>query len=192
MAQASFYKPIYLSYYGGLTSSFDQSDAFPRSSKQDGIEAPYKLGELFFTSSHHSMIQTFFKKEFRNSTSKKCGSSALNSAPANPLKVAWFSAVESATFHNSVAGFSFGSSEFRRRACNFIWELHKSGQQVIAQYLNQLEGGASCDAMLRKLRCKVWERWSFLAKRAMLNLKGDQLAKLEEFESVYSQEFDIS
>ncbi|KAL6910289.1 hypothetical protein GGI43DRAFT_427019 [Trichoderma evansii] len=179
MAKASSCKPIFLSFYGGLTSSFDQSDTFLKSTKQDGIEAPHKLGELSFTFNPHTTIQTFFKKEFWNTTFKKYGSSALKSAPTNPLKVAWFSAVESATFYSSVAGLSFGSSEFRRRACSFIWELHKSGQQVIAQYLKALIYDAWQFAMLAKRFVNFAEKWYYRGKRLAGFVANTRMIALE-------------
>jgi hypothetical protein len=161
----SFYKPIFLSYYGGVTSSFDQSDVFPVGAAQDKVPAPYTLGERSFTFNHHSTVQTFFKQEFWNTTFKKYGSAALRSVPATPPKVAWFSAVESTTFHTTLEGLTFGSLEFRERANDFISELHASGQQVIAQYIRALIYDAWQFAMLAKRFVELAENWYFRGRR---------------------------
>ncbi|KAL6801764.1 hypothetical protein J3E68DRAFT_434835 [Trichoderma sp. SZMC 28012] len=121
MTHLSFYKPMFLMHYGSLTSS---------------------------------TIQNFFTQEFWNTTFKKYGSAALRSVPDIPQRVAWFSAVESTTFHSSLKDLDFGTPESREWISCFIQELEASGQKVIAQYIKALIYDAWKFPMLAK-PCKT-------------------------------------
>ncbi|KAM0245163.1 hypothetical protein ACHAQJ_010626 [Trichoderma viride] len=171
--------PIFLSYYGGLTSSFDQSDVFPIGAAQDKVPAPYTLGERSFTFNHHSTVQTFFTQEFWNTTFKKYGSAALKSVPATPPKVAWFSAVESTTFHSSLDDLTFGSFEFRERAKIFLNELQASGQQVIAQYIRALIYDAWQFGMLAKRFVDLAENWYHRGQRLAAQVTKTRMIAFE-------------
>lgn len=165
MTHLSFYKPMFLMYYGGLTSSFDQSEFYPRDSAKHEVLAPYAVGEQSFTFNSHSTIQNFFTSEFWNTTFKKYGSAALRSVPDIPQRVAWFSAVESTTFHSSLCDLAFGIPEFREWVSCFILELEASGQKVIAQYIKALIYDAWKFPMLAKRFVEIAENWYHRGER---------------------------
>lgn len=165
MAHLSFYKPMFLLYHGGLTSSFDQSEFYRRDATIHELPAPYTVGEKSFTFNSHVTVQTFFTQDFWNTTFKKYGSAALRSAPAIPPRVAWFSAVESTTFHSSLGELAFGTPEFREWASDFIVELEASGHKVIAQYIKALIYDAWKFAMLAKRFVEIAENWYHRGER---------------------------
>ncbi|KAL6699029.1 hypothetical protein J3F84DRAFT_405911 [Trichoderma pleuroticola] len=142
MTHLSFYKPMFLLYHGGLTSSFDQSEFYPRDSCKHKVPAPYAVGEQSFTFNSHSTVQEFFTQEFWNTTFKKYGSAALRSVPDIPQRVAWFSAVD-----------------------RFILELEASGQKVIAQYIKALIYDAWKFPMLAKRFVEIAENWYHRGER---------------------------
>ncbi|KAK0767018.1 hypothetical protein N5P37_000748 [Trichoderma harzianum] len=151
MTHLSFYKPMFLMYYGGLTSSFDQSEFYPRDSAKHEVLAP--------------TVQNFFTQEFWNTTFKKYGSAALRSVPDIPQRVAWFSAVESTTFHSSLGDLAFGTPESREWVSCFILELEASGQKVIAQYIKALIYDAWKFPMLAKRFVEIAENWYHRGER---------------------------
>ncbi|PNP50741.1 hypothetical protein THARTR1_08362 [Trichoderma harzianum] len=165
MTHLSFYKPMFLLYHSGLTSSFDQSEFYPRDSCEHEVPAPYAVGEQSFTFNSHSTVQKFFTQEFWNTTFKKYGSAALRSVPDMPQRVAWFSAVESTTFHSSLGDLAFGTAEFREWASRFILELEASGQKVIAQYIKALIYDAWKFPMLAKRFVEIAENWYHRGER---------------------------
>ncbi|KAL7795150.1 hypothetical protein V8C37DRAFT_374665 [Trichoderma ceciliae] len=165
MTHLSFYKPVFLLYHGGLTSSFDQSEFYAQDATKIEVPAPYTVGEKSFTFNSHSTVQTFFTQEFWNTTFKKYGSAALRSVPALPPRVAWFSAVESTTFHSSLGELAFGSLESREWVSAFIVELQASGQQVIAQYIKALIYDAWNFPMLAMRFVEIAENWYHRGER---------------------------
>ncbi|KAF3069498.1 hypothetical protein CFAM422_007198 [Trichoderma lentiforme] len=165
MAHLSSYKPIFLMHYGSLTSSFDQSEFYRRDSVQHEVLAPYVVGEQSFTFNSHSTIQNFFTQEFWNTTFKKYGSAAQRSVPDIPQRVAWFSAVESTTFHTSLGDLAFGTPESREWVSCFILELEASGQKVIAQYIKALIYDAWKFPMLAKRFVEIAENWYHRGER---------------------------
>ncbi|KAL7963696.1 hypothetical protein V8C34DRAFT_319393 [Trichoderma compactum] len=165
MTHLSFYKPMFLLYHGGLTSSFDQSEFYPRDSCKHEVPAPYAVGEQSFTFNSHSTIQNFFTQEFWNTAFKKYGSATLRSVPNIPQRVAWFSAVESTTFHTSLGDLAFGTHEFREWVSGFILELKASGQKVIAQYIKALIYDAWKFPMLAKRFVEIAENWYHRGER---------------------------
>ncbi|RFU76815.1 hypothetical protein TARUN_5401 [Trichoderma arundinaceum] len=165
MTHLSFYKPIFLMYHGGLTTSFDQSEFYTQDAAKCDVPAPFTVGEKSFTFNPHSTVQSFFTNEFWNTTFKKYGSAALRSAPAIPPRVAWFSAVESTGFHSSLGELSFGTIEFREWVSSFIVELQESGQRVIAQYIKALIYDAWQFAMLAKRFVQLAENWYHRGER---------------------------
>lgn len=165
MTHLSFYKPIFLLYHGGLTSSFDQSDFQDRDAAESAVPAPYTVGETSFTFNPHSMVQTFFTQEFWDTAFKKYGSAALRSMPDVPPRVAWFSAVESTTFHSSLGELTFISPESREWINDFIVELQESGQKVIAQYIKALIYDAWKFPMLAKRFVEIAENWFHRGER---------------------------
>ncbi|KAH6610130.1 hypothetical protein Trco_000150 [Trichoderma cornu-damae] len=165
MAHLSFYKPVFLSHHGVLTSSFDQSEFSAREDAKHDVPAPYAVGERSFTFNSHSTVQTFFTQEFWNTTFKKYGSAALRSAPEIPPRVAWFSAVESSIFHRALDELAFGSPGFREWASSFIAELQDGGQKVIAQYIKALIYDAWQFPMLARRFVELAENWYHRGER---------------------------
>ncbi|OPB42522.1 hypothetical protein A0O28_0036390 [Trichoderma guizhouense] len=137
--------------YGGLTSSFDQSEFYPRDSAKHEVLAP--------------TIQNFFTQEFWNTTFKKYGSAALRSVPDIPQRVAWFSAVESTTFYSSLEDLAFDTPESREWISCFILELEASSQKVIAQYIKALIYDAWKFPMLAKRFVEIAENWHHRGER---------------------------
>ncbi|KAL7937374.1 hypothetical protein V8C35DRAFT_320285 [Trichoderma chlorosporum] len=165
MTHLSFYKPMFLLHYGGLTSSFDQSEFPPRDAVNHDFPAPYAVGENSFTFNSHSAVQTFFTQDFWSTTFKKYGSAALRSIPATPQRLAWFSAMESTTFHSSLGDLAFGTPAFRKWVSDYILELEKSGQKVIAQYIKALIYDAWKFPMLVKRLVEIAENWHHRGER---------------------------
>ncbi|KAL6826788.1 hypothetical protein J3E69DRAFT_380160 [Trichoderma sp. SZMC 28015] len=179
MAHLSFYKPIFLMSYGGLTSSFDQSEFYPRDSVKHEVLAPYVVGEQSFTFNSHSTIQKFFTQEFWKTTFKKYGSAALRSVPDIPQRVAWFSAVESTTFHTSLGDLAFGTPEYREWVSCFILELEASGQKVIAQYIKALIYDAWKFPTLAKRFVEIAENWYHRGERLTAQASKTNMIALE-------------
>ncbi|KAL7912690.1 hypothetical protein GGI35DRAFT_491168 [Trichoderma velutinum] len=165
MTHLFFYRPMFLLYYGGLTSSFDQSEFYPRGSAKHEVPAPYAEGEQSFTFNSHRTIQNFFTQEFWNNTFKKYASAALRSVPGIPQRVAWFSAVESTTFHSSLGDLAFGTPGYRKWVSCFILELEASDQKVIAQYIKALIYDAWKFPMLAKRFVEIAENWYHRGER---------------------------
>lgn len=165
--------------YGGLTSSFDQSEFYPRNSVKHEVLAPYVVGEQSFTFNSHSTIQKFFTQEFWKTTFKKYGSAALRSVPDIPQRVAWFSAVESTTFHTSLGDLAFGTPESREWVSCFILELEASGQKVIAQYIKALIYDAWKFPMLAKRFVEIAENWYHRGERLTAQASKTSMIALE-------------
>lgn len=165
--------------YGGLTSSFDQSEFHPRDSVKHEVLAPYVVGEQSFTFNSHSTIQKFFTQEFWKTTFKKYGSAALRSVPDIPQRVAWFSAVESTTFHTSLGDLAFGTPESREWVSCFILELGASGQKVIAQYIKALIYDAWKFPMLAKRFVEIAENWYHRGERLTAQASKTNMIALE-------------
>ncbi|KAJ4859179.1 hypothetical protein T069G_07446 [Trichoderma breve] len=141
------------------------SEFYPRDSAKHEVLAPYVVVEQSFTFNSHSTIQKFFTQEFWNTTFKKYGSAALRSVPDIPQRVAWFSAIESTTFHSSLRDLAFGTAEFREWVSCFILELEASGQKVIAQYIKALIYDAWKFPMLAKRFVEIAENWYHRGER---------------------------
>lgn len=165
MTHLSFYKPMFLMYHSGLTSSFDQSEFYPRDYARHEVPAPYAVGEQSFTFNSHSTVHNFFTQEFWKTSFKKYGSTALRSVPDIPQRVAWFSAVESTTFHSSLRDLAFETPESREWISRFVLELEASGQKVIAQYIKALIYDAWKFPMLAKRFVEIAENWYHRGER---------------------------
>ncbi|KAK4067136.1 uncharacterized protein Triagg1_7864 [Trichoderma aggressivum f. europaeum] len=120
-----------------------------------------KLGKLL----KDIIFQKFFTQEFWDTTFKKYGSAALRSVPDIPQRVAWFSAVESTSFHTSLGDLALGTDEFREWVSCFILELEASGQKVIAQYIKALIYDAWKFPMLAKRFVEIAENWYHRGER---------------------------